>query len=103
MKLKNFVIASILMLALTLTIAACEQKKYTPEELSNMPANELLDVFLENGLEISDELDFIPKETLAEIFKANFESFTQGLCFLSAEPYIELAKDTQIIYEKITK
>ena len=49
------------------------EQRYTYEELSEMPAEELLDLFIQNGLVINDDLKVaFADEELQAIFKENF-------------------------------
>ncbi len=78
---------------------ACE---YTYVELSQMPAEELLDLFIQNGLAISDEIkaSFTEKE-LEALFKENFDMWRTGMSAYSYTVYLDLAEQTKAIYDKI--
>ena len=54
------------------------EQKYTYEELSSLPADQLLDLFIENGLVIDEQLNetFTEKE-LQELFYGNFHFCTR--------------------------
>lgn len=77
---------------------------YTYEELNAMPADELLNLFLENGLIINERLKetFTEKE-LQDLFKSEFPNLHQGFIVRSDMMYFDLAKRTKEIYDKITK
>ena len=56
------------------------EQKYTYEELSEMPAEELLDLFIQNGLVISDELkQSYTEEELQSLFKEHFALWHTGV------------------------
>ncbi len=76
--------------------------KYTYEELSEMPAEELLELFIQNGLVINDELKalFTEKE-LEALFKENFDMWHTGMSVYSYTVYLDLAEQTKAIYDKI--
>ena len=75
---------------------------YTYEELSEMPAKELLDLFIQNGLVINDDLkkDYT-EEKLQTIFKENFHLWHTGVSAHSYTMYCDLAEQTKAIYDKI--
>lgn len=51
-----------------------EKSLWTYEELSEMPKEELLDLFIQNGLIINDELSTaFTEEELETLFKENFD------------------------------
>ncbi len=111
MKQNKFIYVVILLLSLCLIVVGCKnevtevgEKKYTYEELCDMPAMELYDLFLEHGLVVDDALNHIPKERMAEIFKREFLLLENGGGFMmSAKGWRELKQDTEAIYEKIKK
>jgi len=108
MKHDKIILVVILLLALCLIAVGCKnelgEKKYTYEELCDMPAMELYDLFLEHGLVVDDALNHIPKERMAEIFKREFQFLENGGSFtMSAKGWRELKQDTEAIYEKIKK
>ncbi len=77
---------------------------YTYEELSEMPAKELLDLFVQNGLVISNELKTsFTTEELQTLFKDNFHIWHTGMSLMSYTEYIDLAEQTKEIYNKITE
>ena len=77
---------------------------YTYEELSEMPAEELLDVFIQNGLVISDEMrESFTDEELQNLFKENFQLWHTGVSAHSHTMYIDLAEQTKIVYDKIVE
>lgn len=78
------------------------EQKYTYEELSEMPAKELLDLFIQNGLVINDELKATyTKEELQDLFKKHFEMWHIGMSAMSHTMYIDLAEQTKAIFDKI--
>ena len=77
---------------------------HTYEELCELPANELLDLFIQNGLIISDELkQSYTEEELQSLFKEHFALWHTGVSSMSYTEYIDLAEQTKIIYESIVK
>jgi len=77
---------------------------YTYEELSEMPAEELFDVFIQNGLVISDEMEAsFTEEELQNLFKENFHLWHTGVSAHSHMMYIDLAEQTKIVYDKIVE
>ena len=77
---------------------------YTYEELSEMPADELLDLFIENGLVINDELKAsFTEEEIQILFKAQFDLWHRGISSMSHTMYLDLAEQTKDIYDKITQ
>ena len=87
------------------TAAAKEAKgAYTYEEMCKLPADELLDLFIQNGLIISDELKkSFTEEELRSLFKDNFVLWHTGECLMDYTAYIDLAEQTKIIYESIVR
>lgn len=77
---------------------------YTYEELSEMPAEELLDLFIQNGLVINDDLKAsFTEEELQTLFKENFDLWHTGVSAHSHTMYCDLAEQTKAIYDKIAK
>ena len=77
---------------------------YTYEELSEMPANELLDLFIQNGLVVNDDLKTShTEEELQKLFKENFDLWHTGVSAHSYTAYIDLAEQTKVIYDKIAE
>ena len=99
-----------LALVCLLTMVGCGQKEtvsevktyYTYEELEALPADELLDLFIENGLVINDELKAsFTEEELQILFKEGFYYWHTGICPMSWTPYFDLAKQTKAVYDEI--
>ncbi len=82
-----------------------ESKKiYTHEELTALPSEQLLDLFVTSGLIINDRLKATFTEAeLQELFKSGFDHWCRGVSTLSDLMYFDLAKKTQEIYEKLTE
>lgn len=79
-------------------------QKYTYEELSEMPAEELLDLFIQNGLVINDDLKAsFTDEELQALFKENFHLWHTGASAHSYTMYCDLAEQTKAIFDKITE
>ena len=77
-------IASVLVLVCMLSLVSCGKQQnipatetrsaYTYEELSEMPAEELLDLFIQNGLVINDDLkEAYTEEELQTLFQEHFD------------------------------
>lgn len=78
-----------------------ETKKYTKQELIDMPAIELFDLFLNHGLVIESDISQIDETEMAELFKNNFQLFKDGISTLSSTGYYRIAQDTKKIYQEI--
>ena len=75
---------------------------YTYEELSEMPAKELLDLFIQNGLVINDDLKAaFTDEELQTLFQENFYLWHIGASAHSHTMYCDLAEQTKVIFDKI--
>ena len=86
------------------TLSEEATKTYSYEELSEMPAKELLDLFIQNGLVINDELKATyTEEELQDLFKEHFEMWHTGMSAMSHTMYIDLAEQTKVIYDKIAE
>ena len=107
-------IASVLVLVCMLSSVSCGKQQnipatetrsaYTYEELSEMPAEELLDLFIQNGLVINDDLkEAYTEEELQTLFQEHFDMWRTGLSALSHTMYIDLAEQTKAIYDKIAE
>ena len=106
-------IALVLALVCVLGLIGCQNKPNTPtetksaytyEELSEMPAEELLNLFIENGLVINDDLkSSFTEEELQILFKEQFDMWHRGISSMSHTMYIDLAEQTKEIYDKITE
>lgn len=108
MRMQRFIFIASVLLALCLFMVACndkkEEKKYTDEEFSEMSAMELYDVFLENGLEVDEDLQkTLTKDQLAEMFKSEFDLLVKGVSSRGHIGYMKMAEDTKAIYEKIKR
>lgn len=80
------------------------QPAYTYEQLCAMPADQLLDTFVESGLVINDRLqETFTEEELAEMFKQEFDGLRQGVIIRSDMMYWDLAKQTKEVYDRITQ
>ena len=78
------------------------EQKYTYEELSEMPAEELLDLFIQHGLVINDDLKAsFTDEELQTLFKENFHLWHTGVSARSHTMYCDLAEQTKAIFDKI--
>jgi len=112
MKKYGFMVAIIAVLAI---IAGCSvnddigstssnSSVYTHEELTSLPADQLMSLFIENGLDINDELkSTFTEDELQELFKAEFETLCIGISSRSDIMYFDLAEQTKVIYDEITQ
>ena len=67
-----------------------------------MPAEELLDLFIQNGLVISDELkQSYTEEELQSLFKEHFALWHTGVVSMDYTVYMDLAEQTKAIFDKI--
>jgi len=80
-----------------------EKKLYTYEELSNMPAMELYELFLEEGLKLPDYYKSIEKEEIAENLKNNFDLLSQGFIVYNYSEHMEFVRAVKEVYEKIAE
>lgn len=77
---------------------------YTYEELSEMPAEELLDLFIQNGLAITDDVKAsFTDEELPALFKENFHLWHTGVSAHSCTMYCDLAEQTKVIFDKLAE
>ena len=78
--------------------------KYTYEELSEMPAKELLDLFIQNGLVVNDDLKALfTEEELQTLFKQNFHLWHTGVSAHSHTMYCDLAEQAKEIFDTIAE
>ena len=75
---------------------------YTYDELVSVSSEELLDIFIHNGLIIRNDLSHLKKEQIGEILKDQFDLMIQGTTSLSSEGYMQMAKDVKRIYDEIS-
>ena len=65
---------------------------------------ELLDLFIQNGLVINDDLkEAYTEEELQTLFQEHFDMWRTGLSALSHTMYIDLAEQAKAIYDKIAE
>lgn len=80
------------------------KKTYTYDELNSLPANELYELFIENGLVINEELqETFTQEELAALLKSEFYLLCRGGTMRSHRMYCLLAEETQRVYNELTK
>ena len=106
-------IAFVLVLICVLGLIGCQNEPNTPietksvytyEELSEMPAKELLNLFIENGLVINDGLKAsFTEEEIQILFKEQFDMWHRGISSMSHTMYIDLAEQTKEVYDKLTE
>lgn len=81
-----------------------EKETYTYEELYEMSSKELLDLFIQNGLVINDDLkNEYEEEELQILFKEHFNMWCKGVSLFSHTIYIDLAEKTKVIYDKLVE
>ena len=78
-----------------------KEKKYTYQELVEMPAEELYQLFVKQGLEIPEGFDHWSDEDAAEFLKSHFEMLHLGICALSYTGYKEITDQVKEIYDRI--
>lgn len=79
-------------------------ERYTYEELSEMPAKVLLDLFIQNGLVINDDLKAsFTEEELQTLFKESFHLWHTGVSAHSHTMYCDLAEQAKEIFDKIAE
>ena len=77
---------------------------YIYEELCELSAEELLDLFIQNGLVINDELkQSYTEEELQSLFKEHFSMWHTGISAFNDTMYIDLAEQTKMVYESIVE
>ena len=100
-------ICLLLAVAQLLLLMGCSifsRKVYTHEEMTAMPADELLKLFKRNGLKINDELkEVFTEEEFQDMFKLEFEGLCQGCIGRSHSMYRDLEDQTKEIYDKLTR
>lgn len=85
------------------TILYKEEVKYPIETLNSLPAEELYNVFVQNGLDVSEVMDIFNNEEdkFIEYFKNEFELLSTGITSRSDIRYFELAEQVKEIYDNI--
>ncbi len=91
-----------LILVLCFLTVPKKNKLYTHKELAEMPAMELLDLFLDKGLELPEFYKELEREEVAEYLDNNLETLSQGIVMLSYTAHWDFAKSVQQVYDKIT-
>lgn len=81
------------------------RKKYSHAELAAMPAEQLLGLFLDNGLKVEDEVfSMYTRAGFAKLFKNHFDVICcspAGLV-VSAFDHLSLSASAREVYEKLT-
>ena len=106
--MKRFV-ALVLVLVCLAAMVGCgqntdlgEKRYYTYEELEALPADELLELFIENGLIINEALkESFTEEEIQALFKEGFHYWSTGVCPMSWTAYFDLAVKTKAVYDQI--
>lgn len=81
----------------------CDEKIYTYEELIEPQNDQLVKVFIDNGLIIDDEFkEVFTEEEFQDYFNLEFDFLRRGITLRGHTMYFDLAKKTEIIYKKIT-
>lgn len=79
------------------------EKVYTHEELSALPSDRLLSLFIENGLIINERLKAaFTDDELRELFKSEFDLLCLGVTARGDLMYFDLAEKTKAVYAEIT-
>lgn len=79
-----------------------KNKLYTHKELAEMSAMDLLDLFLDEGLELPEYYASLTREEVAEYLDKNLDTLSQGIVATSYTAHFDFAKSVQQVYEKIT-
>ena len=79
-----------------------DNKLFTHQELVQMPAMELYELFLDNGLNLPEQYKKGNSNSNAEYLKTNLDTLSQGFTQGSAVAHREFAQSVQKVYEKIT-
>ena len=79
-----------------------KNKLYTHKELAEMSAMDLLDLFLDEGLELPEYYASLTREEVAEYLDKNLDTLSQGIVAASYTAHFDFAKSVQQVYEKIT-
>ncbi len=78
------------------------EKVYTHEELSLLPSDRLLSLFIENGLVINERLKAaFTDDELRELFKSEFDLLCLGVTARGDLMYFDLAEKTKAVYAEI--
>lgn len=86
-----------------IAITSSDSKIYSHEELTGLSGEQLLNLFIENGLNINDDLKSnFTEDELQALFKTEFESLCTGVSTRDDAMYFDLAEQTKAIYDKIT-
>jgi len=73
---------------------------YTYYELKGLSEEKLYKVFIENGLEVDDELEeYLIEEEIAKILKTDFDLWIQGISSRSHAMYFRFVKEVKRVYE----
>ncbi|MBQ6734947.1 MAG: hypothetical protein IJR00_08575 [Lachnospiraceae bacterium] len=79
-----------------------EDSKVTKEELKDLSADELFDLFIDNGLIINERLaECWSEEEIKEMLKSDFDLLVQGITAYGDLMYFEFADSVKETYEKI--
>lgn len=106
MKRNSLILIIPIIFVLFLSVFALKdnQKKYTIEELKNLPQKELYEVFIDNGLNLDEELKtYLTDEQIGEMLKEEFDLLVSGNTSRSHSMYLRFAKEVKRVYELIAK
>lgn len=81
------------------------RKKYSHAELAAIPAEQLLDLFLDNGLKVEDEVfSMYTRAGFAKLFQKHFDviCFKEAGLVVSAFDHLSLSASAREVYEKLT-
>ena len=96
-----------LLLIIIFSLSACSNiqsnKGYTYEELVLLPSEELLDLFVDNGLIINKGLEHLNRLEIGTLLKDQFDFMILGVTSLDSVEYSEMALNVKNIYREIVE
>lgn len=91
-------------LGLVYGLLIANKRKVNIFEKNSLPEKELYNLFIENGLVVSEELKSnLSEEEIAKMLKEDFSLLTQGITSRSHDMYLELGKEVKRVYELLVK
>ena len=80
-----------------------EHKSYTLEDLQELSADELLDLFIDNGLSIDERLtEYLSEEQIKEMLETELVTLVRGISSRGSLMYWDFAKSVKETYEKMS-
>lgn len=79
-----------------------KSESYSHNELLALPAEELYELFIHNGLVVDEELRrYMSDKQIADMLKKEFDMLITGFPQRSHSMYLRFAKEVQIVYEQM--